>query len=226
MRATPIAALTLASLLTGCAAGYSRPKAERIRFAQGNPDTTALSLAYDYDAMRAGGNRWYANKAASQGISIPAIRITNRTDHLVVVAEDVEFSADGGPVEALPPGKGIGGIRQKTGAYAAYLALSPIFFTTTEEKCGSYRCDTESHIFPIGAIWGGLLTLINCSISGASNGGFQKDVNEMNLMNVALKPGETREGYLVFRDMKANRPIQARLRPAAEAPARPEPAVD
>ena len=212
MRTPPLAALCLSALLAGCASTYTSPRSKPLSFKGVSTDTTGLSVEYDYSAMREAGNVKYANKAATMGLSLPAIRIKNNTGRDLVIRKDVEFDVGGTPVEPSEPGSETAEIRQMTGAYAWWLTAATINIFTSKTECDGYSCSSNTSFIPVGLIAGPLITAINCGISSGSNTSFEDDVVGHNLLGMTVKAGQTVTGFLVLKDLSGNKPISARLK--------------
>ena len=215
MRNTPLVPLLLSALLAGCASSYTSPRKRTLSW-HGGDAAAAIALEYDYNAMRAAGNGKYARSAASLGLEIPAVRIKNNTDRVIVVKKDLDFTVGGALAEPSEPGSETAGIRQMTGAYAWWMTLVTVNIFSSKTECSGYGgCESKTSFIPVGLILGPLITGINCGVSSSSNTAFKGDVEGHNLLNATLKPGETATGFLVFRDVQGGRPIAARLRQAA-----------
>lgn len=87
--------LLLSSLLWSCASNYYTIQPETIRF-DASRDTLVggeLAIAWQYEVLKAAGNRRYARKERQQGVSLLALRLANQGAETLAFTETVEIFA-------------------------------------------------------------------------------------------------------------------------------------
>ena len=95
--------LFLALILLGsCASSYKSINPKTINYVahdlQGD-----LSLSYKYDILQEYGNKKYAKKEDKKGVRVVAIRLTNNTDRIINVAQDVAFYSGESQIFPMEP---------------------------------------------------------------------------------------------------------------------------
>ncbi len=87
--------LALLSLCWSCASNYYPIQPEALRF-DASQDTLvggALAIAWQYDVLKAAGNRRYARREQQQGVSLLALRLANQGPDMLAFPEGLEVFA-------------------------------------------------------------------------------------------------------------------------------------
>jgi hypothetical protein len=184
---------------------------ERIATYQSSPTGAPLQFGYQYDALRQRGrNKKYAKKEQKKGYHVVAVRVTNTT------AADVNFSRDAvlycgdRPVQPVAAELAAQDMKQGVWIYLLYVLLNPTFTKTTTTNGYTTASDgTTLYIGPF--IAGG-------NILGASlaNGNFRRDLENNDLINRTIRPGETVYGLISLREPTVA-PLRLELRTVASA---------
>lgn len=209
---TLAAGLLATTLLgSGCAASYTPMHPERVATYQSSPAGAPLQFGYQYDALRQRGrNKKYAKKEQKKGYHVVAVRVTNTT------AADVNFSRDAvlycgdRPVQPVAAQLAAQDMKQGVWIYLLYVLLNPTFTKTTTTNGYTTASDgTTLYIGPF--IAGG-------NILGASlaNGNFRRDLENNDLINRTIRPGETVYGLISLREPTVA-PLRLELRTVASA---------
>jgi len=207
---TLAAGLVASTLLgSGCAASYTPMHPERIATYQSSPTGTPLQFGYQYDALRQRGrNKKYAKKEQKKGYHVVAVRVTNTT------AADVNFSRDAvlysgdRPVQPVAAQLAAQDLKQGVWIYLLYVLLNPTFTKTTTTNGYTTASDgTTLYIGPF--IAGG-------NILGASlaNANMRRDLENNDLINRTIRPGETVYGLISLREPTVA-PLRLELRTVA-----------
>lgn len=187
--------LTSLIILSGCAASYRPINPPAINY-NAHDLQDGIGFSYRYDVLREKGNRKYANKEHRKGVKLIAVKITNNTDSLIVVARDLTFYSGEYPVVPMEPMVIKETIKQIVPAYLPYLLFTFVNLTIT--KTTYYGSDVS--VIPIGLGLGPGITLANMAISGSSNQNMLRELYEYNVLNSMIPPGETIYGIIGVHD--------------------------
>jgi hypothetical protein len=202
--------LIVSTLLgSGCAASYTPIHPEHIATYQSSPTGAPLQFSYQYDALRQRGrNKKYAKKELKHNYHVVAVRITNTTASEINFSRDAVLYCGDRPVQPVAAQIAAQDMKQGVWIYLLYVLLNPTFTKTTTTN--GYVTSSESSTYYIGPfIAGG-------NILGASlaNNNFRRDLENNDLINRNIRPGETVYGLISLREPTVA-PLRLELRTVA-----------
>jgi hypothetical protein len=216
--ATSLIACTL--LGSSCAGSYTPIKPDHIATYQGSSIKAPVQLDYQFDALRVhGGNKKYAKKELKRGYHVVAVRVTNTTGAEVNFSRDVTLYYGDRPVVPVAGGIAAHDMKQGVAIYLLYILLNPTLTKTSSTN--GYITNQESSTYYIGPfIAGG-----NMLGASMANSNFRRDLEQYDLTNRNIKPGETVYGLVCLRESSAA-PLRLELRSVAanSTPIAPAPA--
>lgn len=207
---------SLAAFLTGCtllgsscAGSYTPIRPDRIATYQSTPVGTPLQFGYQFDALRTHGrNKKYVKKEQKKGYHVVAVQIKNNT------GTEINFSRDAilyyGDRQVVPVAADIAAQDMKQGVaiYLLYVLLNVTVNTTTTSN--GYVTSGSSTFLPTGPfIAGG-----NMLGAAMANGNFRRELQQYDLTNRNIGPGETVYGLVSLREFSVA-PLRLELRSVA-----------
>jgi hypothetical protein len=202
-----LAATTL--LGSGCAASFTPMHPERVATYQSSPAGSPLQFGYQYDALRQRGrNKKYAKKELKHGYHIVAVRVTNTTASEINFSRDAVLYCGDRPVQPVAAQIAAQDMKQGVWIYLLYVLLNPTFTKTTTTN--GYVTTSDGTTLYVGPfIAGG-------NILGASlaNANFRRDLENNDLINRNIRPGETVYGLISLREPTVA-PLRLELRTVA-----------
>jgi hypothetical protein len=190
-------------LLCSCAASYNTINPKRLDYSTSD-SLGGLSFAYKYDVLREAGNRKYAKKESTNHVKVLAIKITNNTNKVINVSNDIVFYSGKKPIVPMSPTAVKDALGQNTPLYALYL-----LFTPTKIISSTDGVTTSS--FPIGYILGPALAITNIAVAGSANKNFLQEMEDYNLLTQDIEIGETAYGLIGINDDGFN-PISIKIK--------------
>ncbi len=214
------ALLTSCTLLgSGCAGSYTAIRPDRIATYQASPAGSPLQFGYQFDALRQHGhNKKYVKKEQKKGYRVVAVQVKNNT------ATEINFSRDAvlyyGDRPIVPVSSTIAAQDMKQGVaiYLLYVLLNVRVGATSTYTNGVQTSSTPGTFIPTGPfIAGG-----NMLGAGLANKNFRRELEQYDLTNRNIRPGETVNGILCLRETGVA-PLRLELRSVAAS--RPAPAL-
>lgn len=217
--------LTACTLLaTGCAGSYSAIHPDRVGTYQSSPVAAAppLQFSYQYDALSLRGhNKKYVKKERKKGYHVVAVRITNNTSSEVNFSRDAVLYYGDRPITPVSNTLAAHDMKQGVLIYLLYVLLNPTL--TTNASTNGYVTNENKTTLYIGPfIAGG-----NMLGAGLANQHFHTEMEDFDLTNRNIRPGETVYGLLSLRETNVA-PLRLELRTVASTtptPAAPQPAA-
>ena len=174
-------------LISGCASSYRNINPPSINY-NSHDISDGISFSYKYDVLREKGNRKYAKKENRKSIKLVAVKITNYTDTIINIGQNITFNSRYKQLTPLEPILIKKQLRQSAPSYLLYLLLAPLkLYVTNENSVETYS---------IGYIISPILTLGNLLFAADANSDFYKELNEYNLLNRNINKGETVYGLI------------------------------
>jgi len=164
-----------------CASGYKSINPPLLNYSSHDMQN-GLTFSYKYDVLRQKGNKKYAKKEAKKELKLIAVRFENNSDSIINFSRDVIFYSGANPVVLLDPVVIKDELRQAAPVYLLYLLLTPLKLTVTTP--------TSMDVYPIGFVLGPLVTLENMITAGSANSKLLKELNQYNIINRDILPGE------------------------------------
>jgi hypothetical protein len=214
--------LTSCTLLSsGCAGSYTPIKPDRIATYQSSPVKTPVQLDYQFDALRLRGrNKKYVKKELKHGYHVVAVRVTNTTGAEINFSRDVTLYYGDRPVVPVAGGLAAHDMKQGVAIYLLYVLLNPTLTRTSSTN--GYVTNQESNTYYIGPfIAGG-----NMLGASMANSNFRRELEQYDLTNRSIRPGETVYGLVCLREANVA-PLRLELRSVAanSTPVAPFPAA-
>lgn len=219
---------SLAAFLTGCtllgsscAGSYTAIRPDRIASYQASPVGAPLQFNYQFDALRLHGrNKKYAKKEQKKGYHVVAVQVKNTTDAEINFSRDAVLYYGDRPVVPVDARIAAKDMKQGVAIYLLYVLLNFNVGGTTTSN--GYQTTTSGGTYlPTGPfIAGG--NMLGASLA---NNNFRRELEQYDLTNRVIRPGETVYGLLCLREA-AVAPLRLELRSvAANTPAPTAPAA-
>jgi hypothetical protein len=202
---------------SSCAGSYTPIRPDRVATFQSSPTTAPLQFGYQYDALRLHGrNKKYVKKEQKKGYHVVAVQVKNNT------GADVDFSRDAvlyhgdRPISPVSPILAAQDMKQGVFIYLLYVLLNPTFYTNSSTN--GYATTSDGTTIYMGPfIAGG--NMLGASLA---NKNFRTELEQYDLTNRVIHPGETVYGLVCLREA-AVAPLRLELRTmaATTAPAAP-----
>lgn len=209
-----LAAFLVSCTLLGssCAGSYTAIRPDRMAITQSSPVGAPLQFGYQYDALKLHGhNKKYVKKEQKKGYHVVAVQVRNNT------AADVNFSRDATlyygdrPVVPVAAGLAAHDMKQGVAIYLLYVLLNPTF--TNNTSTNGYTTSSDGTTFYIGPfIAGG-----NMLGAALANKNFRSELEQYDLTDRIIHPGETVNGILCLRESNVA-PLRLELRTVATTP--------
>jgi len=217
---------SFASLLVGgtllgssCAGSYTAIRPERVATFQSSPVAAPLQFGYQYDALRLRGhNKKYVKKEQKRGYHVVAVQVKNNT------GADVDFSRDAvlyfgdRPIAPVSPMLAAQDMKQGVFIYLLYVLLNPTFYSSSSTN-GYTTSSNGTTIYMGPVIAGG-----NMAGAALANKNFRTELEQYDLTNRVIHPGETVYGLLSLRETTVA-PLRLELRTVATTPQPTAPAA-
>lgn len=195
-----LASVTL--LLSGCAATYRPIHPPTVNYSSHDLQD-GIAISYKYDVLQEKGNKKYAKKENQHYVKLVSMKITNHTDSTLNLSRDVLFYCGDRQFTPMEPEVIKQELKQIVPGYLPYLLLSFVTLDVYSES-GVKR-------YPIGLVLGPIITMGNMATAGGSNNKMKEELDEYNLINQDIRPGETVYGLIGIRDSGYD-PIRLLLR--------------
>ncbi|MBL7844254.1 MAG: hypothetical protein JNK44_10355 [Cyclobacteriaceae bacterium] len=176
-------ALLLATLFS-CAGSYKTINPERLAYGTSR-STEGAEYATITNVLSETGNKKYANRELKRPLKLYAVKFTNKSDRTINFRNDVKISMGSRPVFPLESTVIHQSLKQPAGLYMLW-GLLWVFITTCEND------DCSSIPLPVGLVIG----IGNTSVASSSNKKFLSELNNTNLLDRTIGPGETVTGLL------------------------------
>lgn len=196
-----IALICISFVLFSCAASYKPIDPPSVNYRAYN-DEEGLEFSYQYEVLAYRNNRRYEKKESKKGYNIIAVKLKNKTDRVLDFSRDIQISTmQGVPLMLADNETSAKNLRQGVFGYLLYGLL-----VYREVECVNNECEVKQTI-PIGL---GIAAL-NMLVAGGSNAKMRSEFVQYNIVNRAIKPGETVYGIICLRDI-GFQPLTAKLK--------------
>ncbi|MEO0899929.1 MAG: hypothetical protein AAFY71_26180 [Bacteroidota bacterium] len=186
-------------LFTSCAGTYNSVRPDSYNYGA-TEFGDGLEINYKHAILKEAGNKKYAKKEDKKDIKLIGVRLKNFTSRTISVANEVEFFVGGQAVNPLMPEVTHKLIKQRSASHLLYLLLTPMVATVG-----------ESGDIPLGLVVAPGLAIGNGLVARNSNKKLLAELEDYNLLNKEIAPGETIYGILAVRDVGYD-PVQVKLR--------------
>jgi len=209
---------SLAALLTGCtllgsgcAGSYSPIRPDRIATYQSSATGAPLQFGYQFDALRTHGrNKKYVKKEQKKGYHVIAIQVKNNTGTEINFSRDAVLYYGDRPIVPVSPDIAAQEMKQGVAIYLLYVLLNVRVGATTTTTNGYVTSTSPGTFIPTGPfIAGG-----NMLGASMANGNFRRELQQFDLTNRNIAPGETVYGLISVREYNVA-PLRLELRSVA-----------
>lgn len=173
-------------LFSSCAASYRPVMPNTLHYPEST--TQGDNFWYKYDVLVLSHNRKLARKEFNSAVRVVAVKIYNNTGQTLKYGVNYKLYSGDQEAEVLAPAETAHYIRETVPLYLLYLLFTPMTLTTNN--------GTSSSTLPIGLIIGPALTGINVGVAATANSHFRNELEQYNLVNTEIKPGETVYGLI------------------------------
>ena len=173
----------------GCAQGYYALNPNNIAFNASN-NLEYINLNYRYDILEEKGNTKLAKKARKRNIKLVAVQITNNTDKVINIGDNVAFYSGNTMMYPMDAVSVKNNLKQSVAGYLFYMLLTPlnISFNGAEPV-------------PVGLLIGPVITGSNMIVAGSANKNLYKELLQYDVLSRDIRPRETVFGLVGFRNM-------------------------
>jgi hypothetical protein len=200
---------------SGCAGSYTPIRPDRIATYQSSQVGAPLQFGYQFDALRTNGrNKKYVKKEQKKGYHVVAVQIKNNTGTEINFSRDAVLYYGDRPVVPVAGGIAAHDMKQGVAIYLLYVLLNPTLTKTSSTN--GYINNQESSTYYIGPfIAGG-----NMLGASMANGNFRRELEQYDLTNRNIRPGETVYGLVSLREFNVA-PLRLELRSVATTTPQP-----
>jgi hypothetical protein len=195
-------------IINGCASSFKSIDPRGAYYTNKLSDNN-IEFSYQYDILRARGNKKYAKREDKKGIKVVAVKITNHTGSDLVLGENYHIFSGSRQIEPLDKKIVYQQLKQGVAIYLLYMPL--IFTTLTTSSVNSFGQRTEKST-PIGLVIGPGITTGNMAVAGTANANFKIELATHTLANRKIADGETVHALIAFQDYTFN-PLSIKLNP-------------
>lgn len=173
-------------MLGSCAKSYYPINPAKLQFNTATV-TDSLNFATRYNVLAEAGNERYAQKEVKNGVKLLAVQVFNRTSHDIVLRKDARFIIDGKIVFPIEPAQMKNQLKQHAGLYMLWGLFWGVY-----SQCENNDCTVVP--IPIGLVIGA----INTSKASKANKQLLDELEQNNILDMVIKPGESKTGLLGF----------------------------
>ena len=195
----PLVFLFLIITLSSCAASYKSINPERLRYHARSNDS-GIVFSYKYDILKESGNKKYAKKEVRANLQLVAVRLYNGTDSSITMSENITLYSGGLPISPFNTESTIRQLNQNTALYLLYSLL-----WLQIGSCNNNGC--KSATLPIGIP----ISIGNMIVSSTANSNLKNELNNYDILNDSIEPGETAYGIIGIKDTGFN-PLSVKYR--------------
>ena len=168
-----------------CAKKYYPLTPQNLGYPAGNK-TSGIEVGYLYNLLSLKGNKKYAKKEQRKDLRLVAVKVTNHFDQSISIRRDVQFMANGNPIELVEPQISYNSLKQRAVLYVLYAF---IFFRVPNYNSNGTQ---SSFIVPIGLPF----AAYNLAVGLGANKKFLMDLEMFNLNSKIIMPGESAIGLI------------------------------
>jgi hypothetical protein len=179
-----------------CASNYKPIYPQKLQY-HNQSISDNIEFSYHYDVLTESKNSRYVKHEIKNHLQLVAVKITNLTGHDINPINDAVFYINKKavyPVDENLTGKKI---KQGVPIYLLYLLMSPI---TPNTGTNTTYGKTNTNSFPIGLIFGPVISGFNMAIAGSANKHFRDELEKYSL-DRQIQHGETIYALVAFQDI-------------------------
>ena len=183
-------------LFMSCASNYKPIYPQKLQYHNQSINDN-IEFSYHYDVLTESKNNRYAKHEIKNHLQLVAVKITNLSGHDINPMSDAILYID--KKAFYPVDQNLTGNKIKQGVpiYLLYLLMSPITLNTSTNT-GYGKINTSS--FPIGLIFGPVISGFNMAIAGSANKHFRDELEKYSL-DRQIQNGETIYALVAFQDI-------------------------
>jgi len=152
-----------------------------------------IEFSYRYDMLRERGNKKMGKRELNSGIKIVAVRVTNNTDSIHVIGNDIAFYSGLKEIFPLSPVVIKNHVKQSVAGYTPYF-IGALFKSTI-----TFNGRVVSN-FPFPLIVFPCIAIGNMLVANTANSKLLKELEDYDIMGKEIKPGETIYGIIGVQD--------------------------
>lgn len=190
-------------LLSSCASTYKSLRPTSSYF--GNvEDVNGVKFSYKHGVLAETGNKKYSKREVSKAVKVVSVKIENNSNKDLIIGQNAKFYSGNSELRLIDPSTIHHLLKQGVPIYLLYLLLSPIQLTTGSSTVNNNGTVSSGSTTPIGLIIGPGITIGNMAVAGSANQNFLRELNEFNLINKKIAPGQTVFGLIGINDIGYN----------------------
>ena len=186
--------------LTGCASGYHAINANSMNFHSKSGDSTIL-VEYQTNLLKHN----YAAREIRSGVNLIAVKITNSTNREIIPKKNIKIFSGGNELTMISLNNFYDATRQDPNKSLRFLFLLPLnVYTFSQTTSGSEITSQKNRFYPIGLIIGPALAFGNQAAAKSANRKFKEELDQNNIMEKIIRPGETISGLIAINEKTSN----------------------
>ncbi|UXE66895.1 MAG: hypothetical protein KA713_21095 [Chryseotalea sp. WA131a] len=193
----------LVIILSSCASTYKSLRPSSSYFGN-TEDINGIKFSYKHGVLAETGNKKYAKREVSKAIKVVSVKIINNSDKTLVIGQNAKFYSGNSELRLIEPSTIHHQLKQGVPIYLLYLLLTPTQLTTGSSTINSNGTISSASRLPIGLILGPGIAFGNMAVAGTANQNFLRELNEYNLINKTITPGQTVFGLIGVNDIGYN----------------------
>jgi hypothetical protein len=188
--------IALLLLISSCASTYKSLKPTSAYFGN-SEDANGVVFSYKHGVLTESGNKKYAKREVSKAIKVVSVKIVNNSSKELTIGGNTKFYSGNSELRLIEPSTVHRQLKQGVPIYLLYLLLTPMTFNTSNSN-GTVNST------PIGYGVGPGISFGNMAVAGSANQNFLRELNEFNLINKKIVPGQTVFGLIGINDIGYN----------------------
>lgn len=164
-----------------------------------------VGFTYNYEVFTSKYNRGFKRKELKNEIQIVGVRITNYTDSILTLGDNLQIYADTTPIEIVTPEIAGQRLRQDNALFMLYLLLGPLKLKSTNKN----DLEKKEKAFPVGFIIGPSLSLASYGSTAFANEKFKKELLLFSPKGKAIMPKSELTGLIAI---KVKKPLPLKIK--------------
>jgi hypothetical protein len=190
-------------LCSSCASTY-KPLIPSSSYFGNVEEVRGVKFSYQQGVLAATRNKKYAKRELSKAVKVISIKIVNNSERNLVIGQNAKFYTGNSELRLIEPSTIHQQLKQGVPIYLLYLLLSPMQLTTGSSTINSSGRITSASSTPIGLILGPAISIGNMAVAGTANQNFLHELNQFNMINKTIEPGQTVFGLIGINDIGYN----------------------
>ncbi|MFM9841287.1 MAG: hypothetical protein ACKVOQ_23685 [Cyclobacteriaceae bacterium] len=198
-----LASVLFILMFSSCASTYKSLKPSSSYFGNAE-EVNGVKFSYKQGVLAETRNKKYAKREISKAVKVVSVKIVNNSDKNLVIGQNTKFYTGNSELRLIEPNTIHQQLKQGVPIYLLYLLLSPTQLTTGSSTINNNGTITSASTTPIGLILGPGIAIGNMAVAGTANQNFLRELNEFNLINKTIAPGQTVFGLIGINDIGYN----------------------